>query len=567
MAVGTLERRLCGALVGAFALALSGQGFGAARLTLEVGVAGSLVPNACTSVEARISGVEFPFAGSLLLRQPMGNAWRGEATSTVRIPLTLLGTGLQEWAIPIYDATRPLEGVLLDASGGPLASATVNLDALRRDAPFPLQVGTFGQPVTGDPAFVDPEHLPLLWQSYEGISSVWLGRLSSGLNPERCAALARWILAGGTLVVFTGRDFYLLDSPLLRELLPIDLPTLTEDGRGSFYLSGQAKSGARVLLRQDAVPLLLEGDYGAGSVFLVTKGVFDVDEATWAAISSHITDAHLLSLASPTKTLLEGVRLRRPSYLVAAGLVAASVLALATIVLRVGRPRRRLLLLAITTGSLCLASGLYTIWAERVAALYQYITIVHVQDTVAITMFDMELFATDDRPVRVEVRDPLPWVEELPKSLQVARFDIDLDLRNGTASLVLAAGETRSLRAGDRGQALLRVDRFEESEVRIVNREAALGQAILFDGGRAYALGSIPTGESRFRLRDAIPAEDVTLEKDAATVFATIAGAFPFQEGTWLVASREGKREKRYSGLQTEVREVAVYVVKGGRNG
>lgn len=538
------------------------------RLEVEVGLGGQFVPENLTQLRARISGVGFPFTGSLLLTQEVGNLWRGVATSRVRIPFTQLGAELHEWAVPVYDPNHPLEVLLLGQDEEVVASATIDPHALRGDKAFCVGVGALRFPLVEDLVAVAPEDLPRLWQSYEAVRALWIGRVSSGLSQEHWEAIVRFVLAGGTLVLFTGRDFFLLDSPLLEELLPLERPRVEAGQDGLFYLRGEERPGARALFQRDGFPLVEARPYGAGTVLLVTTSALDLDETTAAALGKRLPDAHLLSTVPATATLLEGTRLERPGYLPAILLVAASLVSLSAILLYVQDPKKRALWLIATAGLLCAGSGFYTIFAKRVNHIYQLITSLSVQTSVGFETVSYGLFATESRPVALEVRGPTPLVQEIPASLEGHRYDLDVT-SDQSASLFTERGERRYLHTLEVCQIPLRVRPAEQESVRIDNRlTGALEEGLLIVEGRAYALGGIPRGESVHSLRDAIPLEEAKMHgKSFAPLYATLAEEFAFQDGVWLVGASEVEREESSHGVRQKVRDVALYVVRGEKRG
>jgi len=547
----------------AFTLALGGCSARAALVDLQAGMGDALVEGAFTMVQARVADLGFPFVGSIVLTQHLGNEWQGRALATLRLPLSAARAGRIEWTVPLYDARQPMEATLFDRSGMAVASCTIDLRSLRRDKPFPVQVGDFAMAIAEDAVTIGPDELPTLWQSYEGVRSLWIGRVPAGLAPERWEALARWVLAGGTLVVCTGGDFYLLETPLLDGLLPIANPQLKEDELGMNYLAGDPVEGTRVLLEENGVPRLLERSYGTGRIVLVTQSALQVSPSLWEEARRLVTDAHLISLSEATHTLLQAMPFRRPDYLAAVALMAACTLVLPAVVLWVKTPKRRVQLLVAPVVALCLASGFYSIRAKHVAQIYEYRTMLSIQASVGITLFCTDVVSADGDPIRTEVRGGVPWIEDIPASRRAGRFDTETDLVSGRLTLSLDPGERRSLRSGGTCEPLLSLRRTSKDEVTIQNRQAPLHAGILLVGGQTYRLDEIPLGERRFSLGDGLATETVSGEDRFAPLLQSLLETLPLEHGLWLVGFRETEKSVRYTGQEKEVREVEVYVVIG----
>ncbi len=535
----------------------------AARLDLQVGIGGAVVDGAFVMVQARVADVGFPFVGSVLLTQPLGNEWQGRSLATLRFPLTAARTGRIEWTVPLYDARQAMEATLFDRSGTAITSCTIDLRSLRRDEPFPVQVGDFAMPVAEDAVAIGPDELPTLWQSYEAIRSVWIGRVPGGIAPESWQALGRWVLAGGTLVVCTGEDFYLLETPVLDTLLPIAGPGLKQDALGMDYLAGDLQAGTQVLLEENGAPRLLERTYGAGRIVLVTQSALDVSPALWEDMRRLVTDAHLVSLSQATRTLSETMPYRRPSYLAAFALVAASTLVFPAVVLRVKVPKRRTQLLVAPIVALCLASGLYSIFANHVVSIYEYRTTLSVQGSLGITMLHADVMSVDGDPVRTQVRAGVPWIEDVPANRRAGRFDTETDLVSGRLTLSLDPGESRSLRSGGPCDPLVSLERTSQDEVAVLNRQAPLQDGILLVDGQTYRVHEIVLGVSRFSLDGDLVTETASLGGRFGPLVQALLETLPLEHGVWLIGFRESASSVRYAGQEKEVREVEATVVMG----
>ena len=281
----------------------------AAAPQLEVGLGfnGQFVPGSLIPLQIRVLGVEASFSGSLLITERIGSPWSGEALTQVEFPLTRVEEYTGEYLVPIYGFTHPLQILLRDEAGETLTQEELDLRSCRRDEAFPLAVGAFPSSLDSKAVPIDPDELPCLWPAYESVSSLWLGRILTGISRDRWEAIGQWILAGGVLILFTGSDFYLLDTPILQDLLPLRDPYLEMGANGLQYLRGEERSGTHTVLARGGIPLLVGRDYGAGKVLLVTTSAFDVAEVDFAAIRELVPVADLVSFAGPLTDLLEQV--------------------------------------------------------------------------------------------------------------------------------------------------------------------------------------------------------------------------------------------------------------------
>lgn len=534
----------------------------APQLEVALGLAGRFVPERLTPVRITISGVGSSFSGSLLFTQRVGNPWRGEAESRVEIPLTLAGGTTLEYLLPIYDFAHPLRVFLLNEGGETLAEEELKLRSRHRDEAFPLGVGAFPLRFSEELVTIGPEELSRLWPAYEAVSSLWIGRITSGIPPDRWEGIAQWVLAGGTLVLFTGGDFYLLDTPLLRELLPIQRPHIEVGSGDLFYLQGDARSSTRTLLMHAGAPLLLARDYGAGTIFLVTMSAFDLERADLFAIKELIPPVHLVSFATPLADLLEETTLQRPGCPAATLLVLVSLISLSLIASRARTAKGTFILLLAASSLLSLSSGLYINRTKLVNDLYLLKTSLYVKASFGFHLDSYALFSRRDALAGVKVRGVMPVMEELPRSLQGRCYDIDWQAGEGL-SLSLARGERRYLRGFGAEAPLLAILFDGDEEVTIENDlPGLLKEALLIVDGEAFPIGEVDVGVGRYYLEGGIPIREAGMqEPDLDALYNELSKEFALQEGIWLVAGREVESLERTGGMRLKVRDIGLYVV------
>lgn len=533
------------------------------QLEVRLGFAERFVPGTLTPICVKIAGVD-TFTGFLVLTQKVGNAWRGEAISRVEIPLTLTGGGKVERLIPIYDFTHPLAVSLLDRGEKVLAEVKIDLRSRMREEAFPLAVGVLPFPFADELVAIDEEALPSLWPAYEAVNSLWIGHTAKGLPGSSWEAIGRWVSAGGTLVLFTGEDFYLLDSPVLRALLPLANPRLSLGENGVQILRGEKRPNVRTLLSREGDPLLFLRRYGAGAVYLVTTSAFNLEETDFKAIAAQITPACLIDLTYASTDLLERTPLQRPAYLAAFLLVLACLISYSLVILRVKGTKRMLVLLLATSSILCLSSGVYTNRTKGVNSIYELKTSLYAQTSFEYVVDYYGLFATMDGTAKVEVRGQIPIIQELPRSLQQHSFDIDWVEGEG-ASLVLQRGEHRYLRGFRTNQLPLAVVFTGDEEVRIENDlDEPLEEALLIVKGQAFSIGEVRPGQSLYYLNNGVPLADAEMRKESFTsLFREFAERFCLADAVWLVGVTEEEVRERYGTVRIKVRDIALYVVAG----
>ncbi len=547
-----------------FALVLITLGAAATpRLAVTAGFSGRFVPEHLAPLRVEISNIGASFSGTLVISQRVGNPWRGEAESRIEFPLRLSGAEELEYVVPIYDFIHPLQVALLGEEEKILAEEVLELRAYRQEEPFPLAVGAF--PVRFDEmsVVIDSKALPRQWAAYEATSSLWVGRITGGILKDQWQAIGQWVLAGGILVLFTGTDFYLVDSPVLRELLPLENPRLV-DTNGVTTLHGETREGTRTLLTRSDTPLLLARRVGAGTVFLVTASAFDLVENGLSAIKAHVPAAKLVSFESDVKDLLEETPLPRPGFLAAMLLVLATLTAFTLVVSRTKSAKRTLLLLFAASGLFCVLSGFYTNRAKHVADLCIIKTALFAQTSFGIRAEYYGLFAPTQDSMRVRVKGSAALIQELPRNLQGRNFHIDSVKDDGTW-VSLNRGEHRFLRSLLESTLPTTVLWSDDKKVRIkTGLDGSLEAALVIVNGTAFPIGKITVGERAYELRNGVPFGEAKLGEECFTrLYRTLMQDFSFEKGIWLVGAREEQSVGVHENTRLKVRELSFYVIAG----
>ncbi|MBI2842053.1 MAG: hypothetical protein HYX78_01490 [Armatimonadetes bacterium] len=133
------------------------------------------------------------------------------------------------------------------------------------------------------PGAVAPNDLPDRPAAYESIDMLIVtGDIAASASPKALQAISMWVASGGQLVVSVGPDYRKCQNDFFDELLPVELSgtadlagmsSLTKLGKQPFPRSAVAvaesspKDGiAKVLASENAVPLVVTRNYGAGTV-------------------------------------------------------------------------------------------------------------------------------------------------------------------------------------------------------------------------------------------------------------------------------------------------------------
>lgn len=557
-----------GKLVLCLLLLVAVRGIALPQIEVDLGFAGRFVPGRMTPIHLIVSGVERPFSGYFRITEEIGNTWRGEASSLIEIPIPLISNGEYEQLLPLYDFTHPLKVFLCASDGTPVASAEASLRDRKREGAFPLLVGAFPTPVDTEAVAVASSDLPVHWLAYDGVKSLWVGRIQAGLSHEQWAAIARWTLAGGTLVLFSGADFYPLDSPVLRELIPISNPSLTTEEDGVRILRGEARPGSRYIgERADGSTLLFVRNYGAGTVLLIPVSAFDLTVEESVAIRAGVPPAKVVSLSGLNADLLEEMPVDRPGFSVVFLVVGISLMSLTLIVSKVRSPKRIVLSLISVASVLSVLSGLYLNQAKLVNDVCTLKTTLYVEASLGYQIDCYGLFANRTTTVRCGGEEALPVMEVLPRDLRNVDYDVGWVKGEGL-SLQLTHGERRALRWGEDCTIPITIRYAGDEEVEIENGlPTSLSEAYLLVDGQAFSLGEIGIGTWSYTLDEGIPFARIQLhDASLAAFYDTIEPWYSVDKGVWLIGGRVSDALVVQDGVRQKVRVVSLYVLAGGED-
>jgi hypothetical protein len=547
-------------LIGSLAALLAAVPATAApQLDVAIGLSGRFLPDRFAPVRITLSGIETPFPGSIVVLQRIGTAWRGEAPSLTQSAYPVLTDGVYDLLVPIYDGTSPLLVSLCNEEGTVVATREIDLRQGRQERPFRTIVGDPGGLSTAEPT-VQAERLPHQWLAYDGLSALWIARLSRPITESQWQGITRWVQAGGTLVLFTGLDFYLLDSPTLRGLLPFTDPTVE---RETGLLRGTPRPGSEPLVVSDnGSSLLVSSPYGFGTVLLATTRAEETPENVLQALASGTPDAYRVALPGASAALLDEMSLDHPHYTQAILLVVVCLVGVSILAAHVERPRARLFLLLGFAAALTVSCGLVANRTASYSCLYVSKTVLSIQRSFGINIDSYSLFTTHSTSGFAVPDAQIPVLQELPRDLRDARFDITTG-SEGSTRLTLARGERRTLRGGSDCAASVSAYAAGDEQIEIHNGlEVSLERAVLFVDGIAFTIGVVPPGTTTYTLEHPTPQDGPFSKPEGLEgVLAAAHGLEALHEGSWLVAGRLTE-QRDTTGTRRKVRVATVYVVE-----
>ena len=533
---------------------------GAPRIEVTVGIAGHVVRLHYAPIWVEVSGLDEATDGSIVVRQKIGNPAEDPADIEHVLIRDSLSDGIYEATVPVYDPLNPLEVSLAAEDGSVLARSIVNVRMNRRTSRFPAVCG-FTTQVAEDAVFIDTADLPADWWGFDGLRSLWLGG-DCTLSNAKWQSVAEWTLAGGSLIVLTGSDFYRMDSPALHRLLPITDPRLETSWKGEHVLVGDLKAGARVVTGSGPLPLVISGQYGAGQVLMVTKAASDVSPPELAAIVAGVPSARNLTAQRVSDAVLREMSVIRPSYLTAPAIVVASLGVFAWFAKWVERrPRRAMGGLAVSVVIFAVLSGLYTNPANRPVDLYISNTTITVQDGYGVDIGWYSLYSSRARELALNHEGESHVLQSLIRAAPEASFDSASD--PSTTWLPLETHETRELEFYGREPVLVEV-RVIGNAASVVNRTGqVIEHAIVLSKGLVYRLPPIVKGEQTLALENG---EETYVYESGHVALDLVFKRFEDRLGlftrTWLVLFEEAEAVLREGKLGRKVRDTSVHLIR-----
>jgi len=562
------RRSLLGfAVVSAALLLLSSSSSAQVKLSIELGFEDRLTPGHYAPILIEVHDYRAAESSYLRIIQRAGNAWRGEATLQQDLDYAIQSSGRYEAVIPIYDPLNPIAVELVSSTGEVLARETVDLRGTMRPTPYPVldrQLPRFDDRA----AIVASSSLPTQWWGFDSAESLWV---ASSLSSETWTAISQWVLAGGSLIVLTGSNFYRMDSPIFRDLLPISNPKVVTTDHGTTYLSGSHADATIDLLSDEGFPLLLHSDYGAGRISLVSVQAQLLSVEDLKEISTHIEPSTLLTLRAPTESILGSERIVTLNSLLLLGMITLLCLLVCVCVL-IGRrnPRAGWATLVTCMIGLAVSSGFASIPAEHTVDIYIVNTLFYLQTDVSLLSVFSSLYSEISTPfIQTHVEGIIP-LQFLPRTLNVTD-SLDSLTGQGETKWQISFGGTRQWHAYGSTASLLDFEFLSNSVVRVNNyHPGKFDTAWVFIDGMVYPIAEIYHGNheyildpvSSFRL-SALMADGYTQhEPSELQLVREVREVLSLSKGTWLVAAANEVRLIA-NDITQKVRDITLVVAQG----
>jgi len=537
------------------------------RLSVALGFENCTTPGCYAPATIDVENLAPSETARLQIVQAVGNEWRGEAEMRIELPQSIQSDGTYTSVIPVYDPANAVQFELWSSTGELLTEATLDLREGFRASPFPVYDRALPR-FDDRAALVDVGRLPTDWWGYDSAESVWI---ASSLPDEGWATLAQWVLAGGSLVIVTGSDFYRMDTSALRGLLPIEDPYVAVSDSGTSYVSGTFAMQNVQLVAGDGFPLLIQTENGAGTVSLVTVRAGALTATELSQIAEHVPNAQLIRFDEITSSLLGAQRvatLNKPMLLLLMGLGIAMVAGVTV----AGRRNPRWGWIGIGAGMavITVLSGLMANPTDQLVGVYAYNTDVTLLTEVGIKVVSSSLYSRTDQSFRQTYPGDLIPNVSLPRTLTGAD-SYSAFAGSSSSQWLVMPGEVRDWHAYAAAIPLLHVHREDAATVRISNfhpTEFSDAWVIvdgyvhtldsLIEGTRRYEIGSTGTRLARFLVESGDRPY-----RSAAQLLDNVGLLVALEDGVWLVASAVQERTAE-DGVSQKVRDLTMVIARDG---
>ncbi|MCX6094258.1 MAG: hypothetical protein NTY63_05465 [Candidatus Bipolaricaulota bacterium] len=538
----------------------------AVTLKSQFGFDGQLIRFRYAPVRVEVAGLTAPVEGHIVVKQFVGSDPSNPVPVSHEIARGRLENGIYQAALPAYDLLLPLLVQLLGPDGEVLASTTESVRQAVRGLPFIVVAGD-SRSLGGTESIVSASELPSDWWAYEPVQSLWL--TEPLLDQAVWEALGEWVAAGGSLVLFSGSDFYQWDCPAARALLPLSAPTLREFAPGAFLLTGTPRTGAQVLLSKDAEPLLVRIQHGAGHVSLVTTRLRDVTDADLQRIAARIPAARrLVAVDHLTQEALNNTRVVRPLYAFAPVVVVAVILGFVAFHRRASRKSfaAPCALFLAAVAAVTVASGFYVNRVGSIAYNYCITTSFAVQTSFTAICDSYAFFSLGSTSVSID-HDK----RHFPIQADVwvtTRSLYALDSALTQTTLALPARTRRFVRAcGTEGANWRLLVTEDDRTFRIENPEARGAQAaLLFLDGLFY---EVPLVDGRpreaFAFVDLHHVNASLMTEQEFLLYTSCADWLATSAGTWLLTYEESSEVTSGEEIPEKVSLVRIEIAEGER--
>ncbi|MFC2108111.1 hypothetical protein ACFLS5_01465 [Candidatus Bipolaricaulota bacterium] len=538
------------------------------ELFVQLGFENRVTPGHYAPIQVEVRNVRDFGAARLRIVQLVGNEWRGEAAIRQELGYAIHSDGVYAAVIPTYDPVNPIVVELLSSTDTVLASIEIDLRRTMRPTPYPVldkKISRFDDRA----AVIDLASLPTQWWALDSAESLWV---ASPLPSEAWTAVSQWILAGGSLVLLTGSDFYRMDSPILREFLPLSDPVLADSDRGTTYLSGSLNEATISMLSNEGFPLLIQASYGAGHVSLVTIQAQSLSVETLKNIGEQVASSQLISLRDPTEHILGEQKLVALNPLFVLAMIAVLALGVWACAL-IGRrnPRMGWIVLLIGVAGLAVSSGFVSNPATHDVPFYLVNTNLQVDIGVGISIVSSSLYSQTNEPFAQPHREGIIPLLFLPRTL-TGMDSYDLSTFPERTEMRVLSGKMRHWHVYGAASSMFDVRLLSESMIRIGNHQSSDFDAgwVLIDG-MVHSVAQIDRGiheysflpESGVHLAAFVGSADTDdRPMPAIVLIRELRQSFPLEKGVWLIVFDD--EEQISSGeLTQKVRDITLVAVQG----
>lgn len=548
-------------------LVFSANGAAQTYLTVELGFEGRLTPGHYAPIQIDVHNYQEVETGRLRIVQLAGNEWRGEATLQQELDYAIQSSGRYEAVIPIYDPVNPIIIQLLSATNTVLATRTVDLRATMRPLPYPVldkQLPRFDARA----AVIDAQSLPTDWWAFDSAESLWV---ASPLPSETWTAISQWVLAGGSLVIVTGTNFYRMDSPILRDLLPVSNPEIIVTDLGTNYLAGSYAAATIDMISDEEFPLLLHSRYGAGNVSLVTVQAQSLSADDLQLMSTHVPLAQLITLREPTESILGAQTVVTLNSLLVLGMIAL-LCVIVYVCSVVGRRNPRIgwgLFLA-SMLLMAVSSGFASNPATHSSDVYIVSSSLYVQTSVSFVAVSSSLYSATSEPLIQSHKVGISPLHFLPRTL-TGTNSFDNLAAHGETSQQVADGAMRSWHAYGDASSTFHLQMLSDSVVRIINSHPTdFEMGWMFIDGIVYPLADVTRGTADYELEPTSSVRLATFMADSYSqqpsptlrYIREIRDVLSLSKGIWFIAAVDN--ERLLTGeLAQKVRDITLAVVHG----
>jgi len=529
---------------------------------VSLGVGERVVRGHYSPVRVTLSAVEDGTEGAIVVSQLTGDVFSDQETMTAVIYRGTLEDRTYEATIPIFEPLNPLEVSVEDTAGHVLRAVTLNPRLMRRVGPFPAVCGPTFE-IGLDTVLIDAGEIPRDWWGLHAVRQLWIGG-NAVPSADAWRTIAEWVLAGGSLVVLSGTDFYRLDSPDLRDLMPIGNPELVELSGGRMRVQGTLKEGAVLALENESETWSAASwKYGSGEVTFVSASSDDLGQADIETIGSMAGSTEIPSIEGAGASALGSMEVIKPwTWFAPLVLLLGTLAYLVFARIGVSRPRLAWVLLCGALVGLSVWSGFASRRTKHVIDLYVANTSVKVQGEYGIAIGWSSFYANRSRMASIGHEAGSFPIQSLEETV----FDSDFSVESEASAtkVLLQAHEYRGFELYRRSQSFFHVT-YENGRVTIENPgEKVVEDAVLIVEGKVYELPPIPSGTFQSTLSGGIPEYLFSSRRVADDrIIRQYSDVLSYDESVWLVVSDEHETVTRSGEWGEKVRASTVTFILG----